>query len=211
MILPYYNINLTNKQKMMRLSNVKFYKSVWLWSKEVFIDEKGEVLFVWRSNVGKSSVMNALFEKKDLVKTSSRPGKTLLANLFKVENKYYLTDLPWYGFAKLGKTLKEELDGLISWYLEEKAEYIKKVVILIDSKLWPQQVDIDMYKYILGLELPVTIVLSKIDKISRTELDKSLSKAKNDFFWQEIIPVSSTKRTGIIELDKSIRKSLTEK
>ncbi len=195
----------------MRLSNVKFYKSVWLWSKEVFIDEKGEVLFVWRSNVGKSSVMNALFEKKDLVKTSSRPGKTLLANLFNIENKYYLTDLPGYGFAKLGKTLKEELDGLISWYLEEKAEYIKKVVILIDSKLWPQQVDIDMYKYILGLELPVTIVLSKIDKVSRTELDKSLLQAKTDFFWQEIIPVSSTKGIGIKELDKSIRKSLTEK
>lgn len=195
----------------MRLSNVKFYKSVWLWSKEVFIDEKGEVLFVWRSNVGKSSVMNALFEKKDLVKTSSRPGKTLLANLFNVENKYYLTDLPGYGFAKLGKTLKGELDGLISWYLEEKAEYIKKVVILIDSKLWPQQVDIEMYKYILGLELPVTIVLSKIDKVSRTELDKSLLQAKNDFFWQEIIQVSSTKGLGIKELDKSIRKSLTEK
>lgn len=192
----------------MRLSNVVFYKSVWLWSKEIFIDEKSEVLFVWRSNVWKSSLMNTLFEKKDLVKTSSRPGKTLLANLFLIENKYYLTDLPWYWFAKLWKELKEQLDGLISWYLEEKSQYIKKVVILIDSKLWPQEVDIEMYKYILELDLPVTIVLSKIDKVSTNELQKSLSQAKNEFFWQEILSVSSTKRIGIRELEKSIKACL---
>ena len=193
----------------MKLSDVVFHKSVWLWSKEVFIDEKREVLFVWRSNVGKSSIMNSLFGKKDLVKTSAKPGKTRLANLFKVANKYYLTDLPGYWFAKLWKNLKEELDGLISWYLEEKAEYIKKVVILIDSKLWAQQVDIDMYKYILELELPVTIVLSKIDKLSKNEVNKSLSHSKKHFFWQEIIPISSIKKTGIKELEKSIKKSLT--
>ena len=195
----------------MKLSDVKFHKSVGLWSKEVFIDEIGEVIFVWRSNVGKSSIMNALFEKKDLVKTSSRPGKTLLANQFKVENKYYLTDLPGYGFAKLGKNLKEQLDGLISWYLEEKAEYIKKVVILIDSKLWAQEVDIEMYKYILDLGLPVTIVLSKTDKLSKSEVWKSLAFAKNQFFGQEIIPVSSLKKVWIRELEKSIKAALLEK
>jgi len=155
--------------------------------------------------------MNSLFGKKDLVKTSAKPGKTRLANLFKVANKYYLTDLPGYWFAKLWKNLKEELDGLISWYLEEKAEYIKKVVILIDSKLWAQQVDIDMYKYILELELPVTIVLSKIDKLSNSEAGKSLTHAKNQFFWQEIIKVSSTKKIGIKELEKSIKACLLEK
>jgi GTP-binding protein len=138
--------------------------------------------------------MNALFEKKDLVKTSSRPGKTKLANIFTVANKYYMTDLPGYGFAKLGKNLKEALDGLISWYLEERTNHIKKVVILIDSKLGAQQTDLDMYKYVLELELPVTIVLSKIDKIGKNELNKSLAHAKEMFFGQEIIPVSSTKK-----------------
>lgn len=195
----------------MKLSEVKFYKSVWLGSKELFIDEKKEIVFVWRSNVGKSSIMNALFKKKDLVKTSSKPGKTRLANLFLVENKYYFTDLPWYGFAKLGKNLREELDWLISWYLEEKSEYIKKVVILIDSKLWAQEVDIDMYKYILELWLPVTIVLSKIDKLSKNEVAKSLVYTKNQFFWQEIIPVSSIKKDWIRELEKSIKACLLEK
>lgn len=192
----------------MKLSDVKFYKSVGLETAEVMFDAKAEVVFVGRSNVGKSSIMNALFEKKDLVKTSARPGKTKLANIFTVANKYYMTDLPGYGFAKLGKNLKEQLDGLISWYLEERTTHLKKVVILIDSKLGAQQTDLDMYKYILELELPVTIVLSKIDKIGRNELNKSLSHAREMFFGQEIIPVSSTKKLGINELTKSIKTAL---
>lgn len=192
----------------MKLSDVKFYKSVGLETSEIMFDAKNEVVFVWRSNVGKSSIMNALFEKKDLVKTSSRPGKTKLANIFTVANKYYMTDLPGYGFAKLGKNLKEQLDGLISWYLEERTTHLKKVVILIDSKLGAQQTDLDMYKYILELELPVTIVLSKIDKIGKNELNKSLAHAKEMFFGQEIIPVSSTKKLWINELTKSIKAAL---
>jgi len=192
----------------MKLSDVKFYKSVGLETSEIMFDAKNEVVFVGRSNVWKSSIMNALFEKKDLVKTSSRPGKTKLANIFTVANKYYMTDLPGYGFAKLGKNLKEQLDGLISWYLEERTMHLKKVVILIDSKLGAQQTDLDMYKYILELELPVTIVLSKIDKIGKNELNKSLAHAREVFFGQEIIPVSSTKKLWINELTKSIKAAL---
>ncbi len=192
----------------MKLSDVKFYKSVGLETSEIMFDMKSEVVFVWRSNVWKSSIMNALFEKKDLVKTSSRPGKTKLANIFTVANKYYMTDLPGYGFAKLGKNLKEALDGLISWYLEERTTHLKKVVILIDSKIGAQQTDIDMYKYLLELELPLTIVLSKIDKIWKNELNKSLAHAREVFFGQEIIPVSSTKKLWISELAKSIKIAL---
>jgi len=192
-----------------KFSDVKFYKSVWLGTKEVYFDEKKEVLFVGRSNMWKSSLMNAIFEKKDLVKTSSTPWKTRLANIFLVENKYYLTDLPWYGFAKLWRDFKAELDGLISWYLEEKKSTIKNVIMLIDSKLGAQESDIDMYKYILWLELPVTIVLSKIDKLSNNEISKSVNHAKENFFWQEIFTVSSSKKIWINELSKHISKSLS--
>ncbi len=195
----------------MNFSEVKFYKSIWLWSKEVFFDEKKEILFVGRSNVGKSSIMNAIFQKKDLVKTSARPGKTTLVNLFLVENKYYLTDLPWYGFAKLWKEHKEELDWLISWYIEEKKKYIKRVIILIDAKLWAQQKDIDMYKYLLELEMPVAIVLSKIDKLPKNEIQKSISHAKNNFFGQDIFPVSSLKKTWLKELEKFLKSNLISK
>lgn len=192
-----------------KFSDVKFYKSVWLWTKEVYFDSKPEVLFVGRSNMWKSSLMNSIFEKKDLVKTSSTPGKTRLANLFLVSNKYYLTDLPGYGFAKMWRDFKAELDGLISWYLEERKSSIKNVIMLIDSKLWAQESDIDMYKYILGLELNITIVLSKIDKLSNNEVSKSISHAKEAFFWQEVIAVSSSKKIGINELSKIISKSLS--
>ena len=88
---------------------------------------------------------------------------------------------------------------------------IKKVVILIDTKLWAQEVDIEMYKYLLDLWLPITIVLSKTDKLSKSEVSKSLMHAKNQFFWQEIIPVSSLKKVWIKELTKSIKAALLEK
>ncbi|USN58330.1 MAG: 50S ribosome-binding GTPase [Candidatus Peribacteria bacterium] len=119
----------------MKIQEVRFDKSVSIQDTELFFDARKEIIFVGRSNVGKSSLMNAIFHKKDLVKTSSRPGKTKTANLFLVNNKFYYTDLPGYGFAKLGKELKEHLDALISWYVEERKPYIKQVVILIDSKI----------------------------------------------------------------------------
>lgn len=192
----------------MHFKEVKFYTSIWLWNENFYFEEKKEIVFVWRSNVWKSSLMNSLFEKKDLVKTSSRPWKTQLANIFLVWNKYYFTDLPWYWFAKLGKSKKEELDWLISWYLEEKVEYIKNVIILIDAKLWPQEIDIYMYKYILDLWLNVTIVLSKIDKLWKLEIWKSKELTKKIFFGQNIISISSSKKIWIQDLSKIIKKSL---
>lgn len=195
----------------MNFSDVKFYRSVWLWSKEMFFDERKEIIFVGRSNVWKSSIMNAIFNKKDLVKTSSRPGKTTLVNLFLIENKYYLTDLPGYWFAKLWKENKEELDWLISWYIEERKDNIKRVIILVDSKLWAQQTDIDMYKYLLELEIPVSIVISKIDKLWNNQIQKSINHAKNNFFGQEIFAVSSLKKTWLTELEKQIKSDLLSK
>lgn len=194
----------------MKFSDVKFYKSIWLNNEEVYFENKKEIVFVWRSNMGKSSLMNTIFQKKDLVKTSSKPWKTRLANLFIVENKYYLTDLPWYWFAKLWKDLRDDLDWLISWYLEERRESIKKVVMLIDSKLWPQESDLEMYKYILDLELPVLVVLSKIDKLWKSEILKSKKHAEEVFFWQEVIPVSAKNKSWIFELEKSLKNSLAK-
>lgn len=191
----------------MKLTEVKFFKSIGLNSEEVYFDDKKEVVFVWRSNMGKSSLMNAIFQKKDLVKTSSKPWKTRLANLFLVENKFYFTDLPGYWFAKLGKDLREELDWLISWYLEERKNSIKKVVMLVDSKLWPQESDLEMYKYLLELDLPVLVVLSKADKLGKAELNKSLEFAKKTFFWQEILAVSSKNKLWIFELEKNLKNS----
>jgi len=195
----------------MKIKDVKFLKSVFIDDSKVFFDEKKEIVFLWRSNVWKSSIMNALLEKKDLVKTSSKPWKTKTANLFLVNNKYYFTDLPGYWFAKLWKEVLEKLDALISWYLEARKHYIKKVVLLIDSKIWLQPKDVEMFNYIQELWLPVIIVLSKIDRLSKNEIVKAKNYVEKNLFGQKILSVSSHKKIWIKELFRELSNSLEEK
>lgn len=194
----------------MRVKQASFIKSVSINDTKVFLEERKEIVFVWRSNVGKSSLMNALMHKKDLVKTSSKPWKTRTANLFLVNEKYHFTDLPGYGFAKMGQEFREDLDSLISWYLEEKSHTIKQVILICDTKIWPQQSDIDMYKYIEELGLPVTVVLSKIDRLWKNDINKSKFHTEKLFFWARVLPVSSTKLNGVEELSKIIWEELTK-
>ena len=149
--------------------------------------------------------------KKDLVKTSSKAGKTRTANMFLVNEKYYFTDLPGYGFAKLGQDLKEDLDALISWYLEEKQHSIKQVILLCDAKIGPQKSDIDMYQFISELHLPVTVVLSKIDRLGNNDINKSKFHTEKTFFGARVLPVSSTKLQWIDELRKIIWEALKQK
>jgi len=192
----------------MKIQDSRFIKWVSIHDKKVFFEERNEVVFVWRSNVWKSSLMNALMKKKDLVKTSSKPGKTRNANIFLVNEKYYFTDLPWYGFAKLWHELREDLDALISWYLEEKRTSIKQVVLICDAKIGPQQTDIDMYQFISDLALPVTIVMSKIDRLWKNDVLKSKNHTQEVFFWARVLPVSATKLDGIDELRKILWEAL---
>lgn len=184
----------------MKLKWVVFHKSVAINAEKIFLDNKKEIIFIWRSNVWKSSLMNALFNRKDLVKTSSRPGKTKHANIFIVNGKYNFTDLPWYGFAKLWKDIKEHLDALNSWYMDERLDYIKKAVIVVDAKIWPQQADIDMYEYLLELWIPMFIALSKIDRLNTSEMMKSKNHTEWIMVWQEVFPVSSKKWNWIAYL-----------
>lgn len=195
----------------MKIKDAKFIKSVFIDDDKVIFDKNNEVVFIGRSNVWKSSLMNALMERKFLVKTSWTAWKTKTANLFLVNNKYYYTDLPWYWFAKLWKEILEKLDALISWYLEERASNIKKVCLLIDTKIWLQQKDIDMYNYIQELKIPIVIVLSKIDRLSKSEIQKAKNYVQNELFWQKIFPVSSLKKLWLKELSREIRESLEER
>lgn len=193
---------------MLRFEDVKFHKSISINDTKIFLEERSEVVFVWRSNVGKSTIMNTLFGKKDLVKTSAKPGKTRLANQFIVDKKYFFTDLPGYGFAKMWKHMKEDLDALISWYIEERRSNIKAVVVLLDSRHGPQQSDVDMYKYLTDLSIPMFIVLSKTDKLSKNDINKSKFHAEKMFFWQNVFPVSATKKEGLKELVSALKKQL---
>ncbi len=195
----------------MKIKEVKFIKSVFIDDEKIVMDEHKEIVFIWRSNVGKSSIMNALFNKKDLVKTSGRPWKTKTANLFLMNNKYYFTDLPGYWFAKLGKDFLDKLDALISWYLEARKEYIKKVVLLIDTKIGLQQKDIDMFWYIQKLGLQIDIVLSKTDRLSKSEVLKAKFHVEKELFGQKVFPVSSHKKVWVSELFNDLTDALLEK
>lgn len=184
----------------MKIVDVVFHKSTDILDKEVFFDSKKEIVFIGRSNVGKSSLMNSLFNKKELVHTSSKPWKTKRANMFLVNNKYYFTDLPGYGFAKLGNDEMEKIDGLISWYLEERKNYIKQVVLIVDSKIGPQKSDIEMMAYLEEMWLPKVIVLSKIDRLSNNDIKNSMHHTEELFFGQKIIPLSVKSNAWIREL-----------
>ncbi|MDD5769747.1 MAG: ribosome biogenesis GTP-binding protein YihA/YsxC [Candidatus Gracilibacteria bacterium] len=188
----------------MKNLEVSFDKSISIESVKVSFDNKKQIVFVGRSNVGKSSLMNAIFQKRDLVKTSSLPGKTKLANLFKVNNKYHFVDLPGYGFAKLGQIQKEKLDALISWYLEEFRYDIKKIVIVLDSKIGPTETDIDMFKFLGELQIPLIFVLNKIDKLSNNEIAKSKFHTEELFFGQRVVCVSAKNNIGIDLLRKEL-------
>lgn len=195
---------------MLQFKSAEFYKSISINDQKVFFEKRREVVFVGRSNVGKSSLMNTLFSKKDLVKTSSKPGKTRLANIFLVDKKYFFTDLPGYWFAKLWKNLKDQLDALISWYIEERRQYIVKVMILIDARLGPQESDIAMYQYCSELGIPIAIVLNKIDKITRNDLWKATQDLQKIFTGQPIFLVSTLKKQWIDEIMKYLRETMNE-
>ena len=195
----------------MKIKEIKFVKSVFIDDDRIVMDEHKEVIFIGRSNVWKSSIMNALFNKKGLVKTSGRPWKTKTANLFLMNNKYYFTDLPGYWFAKLGKDFLEKLDALISWYIEARRDYIKTVCILIDSRIWLQQKDRDMFLYVQKLWIPINIILSKTDKLSKSEAAKAKNHIEKELFGQKVFAVSSLKKVWISELFNDLADSLISK
>jgi len=195
----------------MKNIEVSFKTSLAITAEKIYFDQKNQVVFVGRSNVGKSSLMNAIFGKKNLVKTSSMPGKTQTANIFLVNNKYEFVDLPGYWFAKHGQEKKQELEDLISWYIEEFSPYIKKIVIVIDSKVGPTQTDIEMFPFLQEFNLPLLFVLNKIDKTKQKDLRLSLQQTQKLFFGQQILLTSATNHQWVPNLQKVLLQAVAEK
>ena len=162
--------------------------------------DKPEFAFIGRSNVGKSSLINMLTQRKNLAKTSSTPGKTQTINHFLINQKWYLVDLPGYGYATVSKTTKEGWSQMITSYFNQR-ENVYCTFILIDSRLEPQKKDIDFINWLGGLGIPIALVLTKIDKIKQSELARSKKNFENRLLqdWEELPPIfitSAEKRTG---------------
>lgn len=147
-----------------------------------------EYAFIGRSNVGKSSLINMLTERKSLAKTSARPGKTQLINHFKINNNWFLVDLPGYGYAKVSKKTKDVFQKFITEYFE-KREQLVCAFVLIDIRLEAQQIDLDFINYLGESEVPFCIVFTKADKIGKTKVQQHIAEYKKKLHqnhWEEI-------------------------
>ncbi len=160
-----------------------------------------EIAFAGHSNVGKSTLINKLFNRKNLARVSSVPGKTATINFYKLENIYFV-DLPGYGYAKVSKSEKERWSGLIEGYLEADRN-LRLVFMLIDMRHAPTKDDVQMVNYLIDTEMPFVIVLTKADKLNKSEREKRMKAFENEipcFSDIHSIPFSSQTFEGVEEL-----------
>jgi GTP-binding protein len=152
--------------------------------------ELPEYAFIGRSNVGKSSLINMLTNHSKLAKTSGRPGKTQLLNHFIINNEWYLVDLPGYGWAQVSKQSRNKWDKMVKDYLIYRSN-LHLVFVLVDSRLPPQKVDIEFINWIGEHKIPLVIVLTKTDKLSKNQVAKNEAAIKRGLKenWEELPPM----------------------
>jgi len=192
----------------MKIKNVKLYKSVYK-PEELPQTPYNEVAFVGRSNVGKSSLLNTLANNFKLAKVSSQPGKTRSINFFLVDGKFFLVDLPGYGFAKVPFSEQKRWRELIESYLKGR-DKLKGVFLLIDSKVGPTEKDVQMKEWLDFYGIPYIVVATKVDRLKgreRSSLEKRVKEAFKDSSLR-LIPFSSKTREGRDALLKELKNLL---
>ena len=144
-----------------------------------------EIAFAGRSNVGKSTLINSLLNRKKLVKTSATPGKTQLINFFKINDQFYFVDLPGYGYAKVPESVRRKWQNLVEAYLSER-ETLRNVVLIIDCRHNPTLQDRQLLEWLEYYQRPSLIVASKIDKLKRGQVQKHLQNIKHDLSIESV-------------------------
>lgn len=176
-------------------------------------DGLDEIALAGRSNVGKSSLINTILNRKNLARTSSSPGKTQTLNFYLVNEDFYLVDVPGYGYAKVSKKQREEFGEMIQDYLETRA-YLKGLILLIDGRHEPTTDDIAMYDYAQYLNLPILVVATKMDKIKKNAFNKTESNFKKvlDLSKSNVtfIPFSSETKLNVEEVKNWIQDRLDD-
>jgi len=149
-----------------------------------------EYAFIGRSNVGKSSLINMLTGQNKLAKTSSKPGKTQLINHFKINQNWFLVDLPGYGYAKVSKQSKQKFQQFITDYFEQREQLISAFV-LVDVRHEPQKIDLDFFAYLGENSIPFAIVFTKADKLSKSNINRNVALYQKKLLadvWEEMPP-----------------------
>ena len=180
----------------MLVKNPKFYISA-VSPKQYPINGLPEIVLAGKSNVGKSSFINTLINRKSLARTSSEPGKTRQINFYDIDSKFYFVDLPGYGYSKMSKKEQEKVGEFIEQYLFTRKN-ISLIILILDIRHKPTQNDIIMYEYIKNTNLPYIIVLNKADKIAITKVDDILQERKQDLKITDekvtVLPFSSQRK-----------------
>jgi GTP-binding protein len=182
----------------MKIVSAEFLKSA-LQPRDFPKDNRPEIAFAGRSNVGKSSLLNKLLNRKGIAKTSKTPGKTRTINFFTVNEKFYLVDLPGYGFAKVSKRIQEEWGQMITSYLTDR-EPLRVVAHLIDSRHAPTRNDHELLDLLHDAKVPTLLVATKFDKLRQSERATSIKRIRESFELDDealVIPCSSVTGEGI--------------
>lgn len=176
-------------------------------------DDLPEIALSGRSNVGKSSLINTLLNRKNLARTSSQPGKTQTLNFYLVNDEFYLVDVPGYGYARVSQKKRQEFGEMIQDYLETSPN-LKGLVILIDSRHEPTKDDIAMYNYAQYLNLPILVVCTKIDKIKKSQVNKVMSRLKKNidlnYDHVTVLTFSSVTKLHVAELGNWIEEKISK-
>lgn len=175
-------------------------------------DNKKEIAFAGRSNVGKSSLLNLLVNRKNLARVSGSPGKTRTINFYEINDEFRIVDLPGYGYAKVSRSVTENWGDMIESYLKDRQGLIK-VVLLVDIRHAPSAQDVQMYEWLKHYGFDGVVAATKSDKISRNEMAKSIAEIRKTLGLSpedKVIPVSSLKRTGYDKLMEELDRLLEE-
>ena len=175
-------------------------------------DGKPEFLLVGRSNVGKSSFINAILGRKNLAHTSSKPGKTQTLNFYGVNNSFYLIDVPGYGYASVDKKTQAKFGMMIEEYLE-KRDQLKRVFMIVDFRHKPTEDDLLMYNFLKYYNLPVTIVATKADKVTGNKKQKNLKIVLDTLdlvVGDDLVVFSSVTKLGVKEVLEKIESLANE-
>ena len=193
----------------MKISSAEFVKSAFE-KKHWVTDGRLEIAFLGRSNVGKSSLINSLLQRKGLARTSNTPGRTQSINFFLIDESFYFTDLPGYGYAKVSKTMRADWGRMAEEYLAERDE-LALCIQLTDSRHEPTALDIQLNDWLVHNAKPHVVVATKADKLSNNELQRSLRATKATLPGADIIAYSSQTGRGRDEVWAAINDALKKK
>ena len=195
----------------MKLDNVDLYISA-VRRSQYPTDGKPEFIMLGRSNVGKSSFVNTILNRKNLARISSKPGKTVTINFYNVENAFYLVDVPGYGYADTSKEEVKKFGMMVEEYLEKREE-LRRVFLLVDFRHKPTGDDVMMYNFLKYYQIPVTVIATKADKVSSREKEKSIKCIKETLdlvVGDNVIVFSSVSKEGKEEVLKVIETLITK-